>query len=342
MTEHRKMRVGMVGGGGPGNFFGAPHRTAILMDNAAELTAGALRTDPEAALESARELFFERGYPDYKTMAREEGKLPADRRIDYVTIVTPNDTHYPVAKAFLEEGIPVLCEKPLTMTLTESKHLVKESKARRLPFIVAYSYTALPMVMLAREMVHNGDIGTVRKVEAWYPQGWLATALEKTGQLQASWRTDPKQTGIGGCVGDIGTHAANLAEYISGLKITHICAELTTFVPGRPVDDDCNCLLKFDNGAKGVLHASQIAIGEENNLAIWVHGEKASLEWPQEHPNYLYTRGDNEPEKVWKRGNGYVAAYSAAAGRGSRIPSGHPEAFLEAFANNYMNFAETV
>jgi predicted dehydrogenase len=205
-----------------------------------------------------------------------------------------------------------------------------------------HNYTGYPMVKLARDMVKKGEIGTIRKIVVQYPQGWLATALEKTGQMQASWRTDPKQSGAGGCVGDIGTHAANLAEYISGLKITEICAELTTFVSGRPLDDDCNCLLKFDNGAKGVLHATQIAVGEENNLAIWVHGEKASLEWHQEHPNYLYVRRMSKPEEVWKRGNDYVAAYSAAAARGTRIPSGHPEAFLEAFANNYTNFAETV
>jgi predicted dehydrogenase len=198
------------------------------------------------------------------------------------------------------------------------------------------------MAKLARDMVKGGKLGKIRKIVVQYPQDWLATALEKTGQMQASWRTDPKQTGAGGCVGDIGTHAANLAEYISGLKITHICAELTTFVSGRKVDDDCNCLLKFDNGAKGVLHASQISVGEENNLAIWVYGEKGGIEWHQEHPNYLYFRALGEPEQVWKRGNPYVGKFSAAAGRNTRIPCGHPEAFLEAFANNYGNFCETV
>jgi predicted dehydrogenase len=216
------------------------------------------------------------------------------------------------------------------------------SEDQGLVFDLMHNYTGYPMVKLARDMVRNGDVGDIRKIVVQYPQGWLATALEKTGQMQASWRTDPKQSGAGGCVGDIGTHAANLAEYISGLKILAICAELTTFVPGRPLDDDCNCLLKFDNGAKGVLHASQIAIGEENNLAIWVHGEKASLEWHQEDPNYLYVRRMDKPEEVWKRGNGYVAAYSAAAARNTRLPCGHPEAFLEAFANNYTNFAETI
>jgi predicted dehydrogenase len=205
-----------------------------------------------------------------------------------------------------------------------------------------HNYTGYPLVKLAKDMVKNGDLGEIRKVVVQYPQGWLATALEKTGSMQAGWRTDPKQSGAGGCVGDIGTHAANLAEYITGLKITHICAELTTFVEGRKLDDDCNCLLKLNNGAKGILHASQIAIGEENNLAIWVHGEKASLEWHQEHPNYLYTSAMNEPQHVWKRGNSYIAEYSPAAGRGTRLPFGHPEAFIEAFANNYRNFAETV
>jgi len=228
------------------------------------------------------------------------------------------------------------------MNSKEAKELQRLVRKKGLVFGLMHNYTGYPMAKLARDMVKKGDVGNIRKIVVQYPQGWLATALERTGQMQASWRTDPKQSGAGGCVGDIGTHAANLAEYISGLKITHICAELSTFVAGRVLDDDCNCLLKFDNGAKGVLHASQISIGEENNLAIWVHGEKASLEWHQEHPNYLYVRRMSKPEEVWKRGNDYVGAYSAAAARNTRLPSGHPEAFLEAFANNYVNFAETV
>ncbi len=332
MTEHRKMRVGMVGGGGPGNFFGAPHRTAILMDNAAELTAGALRTDPEAALESARELFFERGYPDYKTMAREEGKLPADRRIDYVTIVTPNDTHYPVAKAFLEEGIPVLCEKPLTMTLTESKHLVKESKARRLPFIVAYSYTALPMVMLAREMVHNGDIGTVRKVEAWYPQGWLAERLEDTGSQQAGWRMDPSRAGISGCGGDIGTHAYEFVRFVAGLTAVEVSARLKSFVPGRSLDDDFTVLARLNSGAVATISASMITVGAQNDNGFRVIGDRGTVEWSMLDHMSLKVFDGGGPVKVYRLGGGY--AYFPEIMKGYlRLPSGHPEGFHEALAN---------
>jgi len=335
--------MGLIGGG-PGAFIGEVHRKASRLDGEIELVAGAFDIDPKKSQDMGKHLALDpkRVYNTYQDMIQAESALPADKRIDFVAVTTPNNWHFPIARDFLKAGFHVMCEKPMTLTSDEAKELQKLVREKKLVFGLMHNYTGYPMAKLARDMVKKGDLGKIRKIVVQYPQGWLATALEKTGQLQASWRTDPKQTGIGGCVGDIGTHAANLAEYISGLKITHICAELTTFVQGRPVDDDCNCLLKFDNGAKGVLHASQIAIGEENNLAIWVHGEKGSLEWHQEHPNYLYVRTDNEPEKVWKRGNGYVGAYSAAAARGTRIPSGHPEAFLEAFANNYMNFAETV
>ncbi len=343
MKLDRKLRMGLIGGG-PGAFIGEVHRKASRLDGEIELVAGAFDIDPNKSREMGKNLALDpkRVYSDYKEMIKAEAALPLGDRVDFVAVTTPNNWHFPIARDFIQAGFHVMCEKPMTLTSDEAKELQKLVKSKKVVFGLMHNYTGYPMAKLARDMVKKGDLGKIRKVVVQYPQGWLATALEKTGQMQASWRTDPKQTGIGGCVGDIGTHAANLAEYISGLKITHICAELTTFVSGRPVDDDCNCLLKFDNGAKGVLHASQIAIGEENNLAIWVHGEKASLEWHQEHPNYLYTRGMDEPEKVWKRGNGYVGAYSAAAGRGTRIPSGHPEAFLEAFANNYMNFAETV
>jgi len=343
MKLDRKLRMGLIGGG-PGAFIGEVHRKASRLDGEIELVAGAFDIDPKKSQDMGKHLALnpKRVYNTYQDMIQAESALPADKRIDFVAVTTPNNWHFPIARDFLKAGFHVMCEKPMTLTSDEAKELQKLVREKKLVFGLMHNYTGYPMAKLARDMVKKGDLGKIRKIVVQYPQGWLATALEKTGQLQASWRTDPKQTGIGGCVGDIGTHAANLAEYISGLKITHICAELTTFVQGRPVDDDCNCLLKFDNGAKGVLHASQIAIGEENNLAIWVHGEKGSLEWHQEHPNYLYVRTDNEPEKVWKRGNGYVGAYSAAAARGTRIPSGHPEAFLEAFANNYMNFAETV
>jgi predicted dehydrogenase len=343
MKLDRKLRMGLIGGG-PGAFIGEVHRKASRLDGEIELVAGAFDIDPKKSLEMGKNLALDskRVYSDYKEMIKAESALPAGDRIDFVAVTTPNNWHFPIARDFLKAGFHVMCEKPMTLNSDEAKELQKLVKQKKLVFGLMHNYTGYPMAKLARDMVKKGDLGKIRKIVVQYPQGWLATALEKTGQMQASWRTDPKQSGAGGCVGDIGTHAANLAEYISGLKITHICAELTSFVPGRPLDDDCNCLLKFDNGAKGVLHATQIGIGEENNLAIWVHGEQASLEWHQEHPNYLYVRRMDKPEEVWKRGNGYIGAYSAAAGRGSRIPSGHPEAFLEAFANNYMNFAETV
>ena len=343
MKLDRKLRMGLIGGG-PGAFIGEVHRKASRLDGEIELVAGAFDIDPAKSKEMGKDLALDpkRVYSDYKEMIKAESALPQGDRVDFVAVTTPNNWHFPIARDFLQAGFNVMCEKPMTLTSDEAKELQKIVKEKKLVFGLMHNYTGYPMAKLARDMVKKGDLGKIRKVVVQYPQGWLATALEKTGQMQASWRTDPKQTGAGGCVGDIGTHAANLAEYISGLKIAEICAQLTTFVAGRPVDDDCNCLLKFDNGASGVLHASQIAIGEENNLAIWVHGEKASLEWHQEHPNYLYVRGMDEPEKVWKRGNGYIGACSAAAERGTRIPAGHPEAFLEAFGNNYTNFAETV
>ncbi len=343
MAINRKLKMGMVGGG-PGAFIGDVHRKASRMDGQIELVAGAFDIDPKKSKATGKQLYLDpkRVYGDYKEMIATESALPVGERIDFVAVATPNNWHFPIARDFLKAGFHVMCEKPMTLTSAEAKELQKLAKKSKLVFGLMHNYTGYPMVKLARDMVVKKDVGKIRKVVVQYPQGWLATALEKTGNLQASWRTDPKQSGAGGCVGDIGTHAANLAEYITGLKITHICAELTSFVPGRPLDDDCNCLLKFDNGAKGVLHASQIAHGEENNLAIWVHGEKASLEWHQEHPNYLYVRRPSKPEEVWKRGNDYVAAYSKAAARNTRLPAGHPEAFFEAFANNYANFAETV
>ncbi|MCF7975071.1 MAG: Gfo/Idh/MocA family oxidoreductase [Phycisphaerae bacterium] len=343
MKLGRKLRMGLIGGG-PGAFIGEVHRKASRLDGEIELVAGAFDIDPKKSAQMGKELALDpkRVYSDYKTMINAELALPEGERIDFVAVTTPNNWHFPIARDFLKAGFHVMCEKPMTISVKDAKELVKLVKKTKLVFGLMHNYTGYPMVKLAKDMVAKNKLGKIRKVVVQYPQGWLATALEKTGQMQASWRTDPKQSGAGGCVGDIGTHAANLAEYISGLQITEICAELTSFVPGRLLDDDCNCLLKFNGGAKGLLHATQIAVGEENNLAIWVHGEKASLEWHQEHPNYVYVRPNGEPEQVWKRGNDYVGKMSAAAARGTRLPSGHPEAFLEAFANNYVNFAETV
>lgn len=339
----RKLRMGMVGGG-PGAFIGDVHRKAARMDGGIELVAGAFDINPKKSRQMGRELCIEkrRVYNDYETMIAKESALPEDERIDFVSVCTPNHTHFPIARAFLEAGFNVMCEKPMTLTVKEAEQLQEVVRSTRKVFGLMHNYTAYPMVKLARDMVRQGDLGKIRKIVVQYPQGWLARAIEKEGQQQASWRTDPKQSGAAGCMGDIGTHAANLAEYVSGLSIREIAADLTTFVKGRRLDDDGNCLLRFSKGAKGLLHASQVSIGQENNLAIWVHGEDASIEWHQEHPNYLHVDTLNAPTRIWKRGNAYVGEKSEAAGRATRLPSGHPEAFLEAFANNYCNFADTI
>ncbi len=339
----RKLRMGMVGGG-PGAFIGEVHRKAARMDGGIELVAGAFDIDPKKSAQMGREQSIDpaRVYPDYQTMVDKEAALPADQRIDFVSVTTPNKWHFPIAKTFLEAGFNVMCEKPMTMDVAEAEKLKAIVASTRKVFGLMHNYTAYPMVKLARDMVAQGDLGKVLKVVVQYPQGWLARPIEKEGQQQASWRTDPKQSGAAGCMGDIGTHAANLAQYITGLTIREIAADLNTFVPRRRLEDDGQCLLRLSKGAKGLLHASQIAIGQENNLAIWVHGETASLEWHQEHPNYLYVDTLDAPTQIWKRGNDYVGAKSAAAGRATRLPFGHPEAFLEAFANNYCNFADTI
>jgi predicted dehydrogenase len=335
--------MGMVGGG-PGAFIGEVHRKAARMDGGIDIVAGAFDIDPKKSRQMGRELCInkKRVYNDYQTMIEKESALPEDERIDFVSVCTPNHTHFPIAKAFLEAGFHVMCEKPMTLTVKEAEELKGVVQKTRKVFGLMHTYTGYPMVKLARDMVKQGDLGKIRKVIVQYPQGWLARAIEKEGQQQASWRTDPKKSGAAGCMGDIGTHAANLAEYVSGLTINEIAADLTAFVKGRRLDDDGNCLLRFNKGAKGLLHASQISIGQENNLAIWVHGEDASLEWHQEHPNYLHVDTLNAPTQIWKRGNEYVGEKSEAAGRATRIPAGHPEAFLEAFANNYGNFADTI
>ena len=339
----RKLKMGMIGGG-PGAFIGDVHRKASRMDGKIDLVAGAFDIDPKKSRQMGRELCIDpsRTYDDYKTMIKEELKLPVGERIDFVSITTPNNWHYPIACDFLKAGFHVMCEKPMTMDVKEAKALERLVKKHRKVFGLMHNYTGYPMVKLARDMVKKGDIGKVMKIVVQYPQGWLIKPIEREGQQQAAWRTDPKQSGAAGCMGDIGTHAENLSEYITGLKITQICADLTTFVKGRRLEDDGNCLLRFNNGAKGLLHASQISIGEENNLAIWIYGTKQSLEWHQEHPNYLYVNVIDGPTQVWKRGNDYVGRKSKAAARNTRLPFGHPEAFLEAFANNYMNFADTI
>jgi len=343
MKLGRKLKMGMVGGG-PGAFIGEVHRRASRMDGGIELVAGAFDINPRKSKQMGKQLYLDRKrvYGTYKEMLEKELKLPLGERIDFVSITTPNNWHFPIAKDFLKAGFHVMCEKPMTFDVKEARELKKIVRASRKVFGLMHNYTGYPMVKLARDIVREGDLGKVRKIVVRYPQGWLATALERTGHMQASWRTDPKQSGGAGCMGDIGTHAENLAEYITGLKIREICADLTIFVKGRRLDDDGNCIVKFSNGAKGVLHASQISIGEENGLAIWIYGEERGLEWHQEHPNYLYVKEPDGPVQIWSRGNNYVAERSPAAARATRLPSGHPEAFFEAFANVYCNFADTI
>ena len=342
-TLNRKLRMGMIGGG-PGAFIGEVHRKAARMDGQVELVAGAFDIKPAKSKQMGRELCIapNRTYNNYPEMIDQECALPEDQRIDFVSITTPNNWHFPIAKDFLKAGFHVMCEKPMTMTLKEAKALEKIVKSTRRIFGLMHNYTGYPMVKLARDMVLQGDLGSILKIVVQYPQGWLIHPIERQGQQQAAWRTDPKQSGAAGCIGDIGSHAENLAEYISGLKIQEICADLTTYVKGRRLDDDGNCLLRFNQGAKGLLHASQVSIGEENNLAIWIYGEKRSLEWRQEHPNYLYVKEIDAPVQIWCRGNEYITAKSPAAGRATRIPCGHPEGYIEAFANIYRNFTDTI
>jgi predicted dehydrogenase len=327
MALGRKLKMGMIGGG-PGAFIGDVHRKASRMDGGIELVAGAFDINPRKSKQMGRELMLDRKrvYGTYQQMIEGELKLPEGERVDFVSITTPNNWHFPIARDFLNAGFHVMCEKPMTFNVREAKELKKIVSKSRKVFGLMHNYTGYPMVKLARDMARGGELGKIRKIVVQYPQGWLSTALEKAGSMQAAWRTDPKQSGGAGCMGDIGTHAENL----------------TIFVKGRKLDDDGNVLLRFNNGARGVLHASQVSIGEENNLAIWIYGEDKALEWHQEHPNYLYVKVPNGPVQVWRRGNDYIGAKSPAAGRATRLPFGHPEAFFEAFANIYCNFADTV
>ena len=343
MQLERTLKMGMVGGG-PGAFIGEVHRKAARMDGGIDIVAGNFSRTPARNKETGRQLLLEPGrvYNSHEELTEKERRLPEGERVDFVSIVTPNNSHFPIAKRLLAAGFHVMCEKPMTFSVREARELRKIVAASGKVFGLMHNYTGYPMVKLARDMVRDGDLGEIRKIVVQYPQGWLASPLEKTGSVQAVWRTDPGQSGIAGAIGDIGTHCENLLEYITGLKITEICADITTFVKGRRLDDDGNCLLRFENGAKGILHVSQIAIGEENNLAIWVYGTKKSLEWHQEHPNHLAVKEPDGPVQVYRRGNSYIGAKSAAAARATRLPFGHPEAFIEAFANIYCNFADTI
>jgi predicted dehydrogenase len=321
-------------GGGRGAFIGGVHRIAAIMDGQAVLTAGAFSSDAARSKASGEDLFLDpsRVYGSYQEMAKAEAKKPADERLDFIVIVTPNHQHFPPAKLFLESGFNVVCDKPVTFNLAEAKKLRDVVKKSKKVFVLTHNYTGNAMVKQARELVQSGALGEIRKVVSEYPQGWLSTHIEASGQKQASWRTDPKRSGAAGCIGDIGTHAENLARYITGLHIDSLCADLSTFVKGRALDDDGNILVRFKGGAKGIIHASQISVGEENNLNIRVYGTKAGLEWHQEHPNQLIVKYPDKPSEVWGRGNGYVG--KAASGV-TRIPAGHPEGYLEAFGNLY-------
>lgn len=336
----RKLRMGMIGGG-PGAFIGEVHRKAARMDGMIELVAGAFDIDPAKSRQMGEEQNIDpnRTYGNYEEMIKGELALPEDQRIDFVSITTPNNWHFPIAKAFLEAGFHVICEKPMTMDVAEARELKKIVDVSGKVFALLHNYTGYPMVKQARHMVKTGELGKIQKIVVEYPQDWLLTKLEDTGQQQAAWRTDPKQAGAGGCLGDIGTHAENLAHYITGLGINEMCAELTSFVEGRPLDDDVNIIIRYNNGAKGVLHSSQISTGQENNLNIRIWGDKGALEWHQENPNYLYFYKQGEPVQTFRRGNGYLCE---AAQRMTRIPAGHPEAFLEAFSNIYKNATDTM
>lgn len=340
MAHTRKLRYGMVGGG-PGAFIGAVHRMAAALDGEIELVAGAFSSDPEKsrAQGEALSLSPDRVYASYEEMAERESALPEDERIDFVSIVTPNHLHFPVAQAFIRRGFHVICDKPLTTALEDARALVDLVREHGVIFAVTYNYTGYPMVKEAREWVRSGRLGEIRRVVVEYPQGWLAERVEERGNRQAEWRTDPARAGISSAMGDIGTHAFHLALYITGLEPEELAADLTTFVPGRRLEDDGSVLLRFRGGARGLLYASQISVGEENNLRIRVYGTKAGLEWRQENPNYLRIRYPDRPEEILKRGNDYL---SPIARHNSRLPSGHPEAFIEAFANIYRNVARTI
>ena len=334
----RRLRLGMVGGG-PGGFIGAVHRIAARLDDRFELVAAALSSDPALSRAAAADLHIapERAYGNFTEMAASEAAR--DDRIDAVAIVTPNHLHYAPAKAFLEAGIHVICDKPLTTTMEDALDLARIVRRTGLLFAVTHNYTGYPMVRQARQMLADGELGAIRVVNVEYAQDWLATPLEKTGQKQALWRTDPAQSGPAGSLGDIGTHAYNLATFVTGLSCRELAAELSTFVPGRRLDDNVQIMLRFAEGARGQLWASQVATGNQNNLRLRIYGEKAGLEWRQEEPNCLwFAQLGKTPALIYRAGPGATPV----AAHASRIPGGHPEGYLEAFAQLYADTAEQI
>jgi len=339
---NRKLRMGMIGGG-PGAFIGDIHRMAARLDGRIELVCGAFSSDPEKSKKAGEDLLLppDRAYGSYTEMIHREGELPDDKRMDFVSIVTPNHVHFEPAKLALQNGFHVVLDKPMTLNLAEAQKLKQLVDQTGQVFCLTHTYTGYPMVKEARHLIGMGKLGEIRKIYVEYPQGWLATRLEATGNKQADWRTDPARSGVAGSMGDIGTHAANLAEYVSGLKITRVCADINTIVEGRVLDDDGAVLLKFENGASGVLLASQVAAGEENNIKLRIYGEKGGIEWEQEAANRLLVKWRDKPAEVRRTGNN-VSYLSKVAAYNTRTPAGHPEGYLEAFANLYRNFANTV
>ena len=337
----RKLRMGMVGGG-RGAFIGGVHRMAAALDGKIELVAGAFSSNPKKSKLSGEDLMLDpsRVYANYQDMATQEAALPVDQRIDFVSIVARNDLHYDVAKAFLDAGINVICEKPLAFSHEQGKQLAAAVKASGKVFALTHNYTGYPMVKEAKAMVAAGKLGRILKVVAEYPQGYASSAFhdEDEGAI-SNWRMDPSVSGVSNCIGDIGSHAENLVQYITGLEIDEVAAELSTFIPGRKLDDDGNMLVRYKGGAKGVLYASQISAGDENNLNVRIYGTDASLEWHQEHPNELTLKFADAPRQIHRRGNSYNGTECAA---NTRLPFGHPEAFIEAFANVYLAAAEAI
>jgi predicted dehydrogenase len=340
---NRKLRMGMVGGGKDA-FIGAIHRLAANMDGLIELSCGALSINPEIAMASGEALFLpkDRTYTTFEEMIKAEAALPADKRMDFVTIVTPNFAHFAPAKMALEHGFHVVIEKPITFSLEEAKELKQILDKTGLTLCLTHTYSGYPLVKQIKAMIKDGQLGKIRKVWVEYPQGWLSKLSEREGNAQAAWRTDPKKSGKSSVMGDIGTHAAHLAEYVTGSKITDICAELNTMVEGRVLDDDGAVMLKFDNGAKGVLMASQVAAGEENGIRIRVYGEHGGVEWYQHEPNTLLVKWLDKPTQIYRAGGNNGHYLSPMAIHNCRTPAGHPEGYLEAFANIYRNFALTL
>ncbi len=339
-TLNRKLKYGQIGGG-RGAFIGAVHRRAAAMDGKTELIAGAFSSTPEKAKASGQDLMIadDRNYGSWEEMLETESGRPEGERIDFVNIVTPNHMHFAPAKAFLEAGFNVIMDKPMVHSSRQAQEIVEAVEQNDVVFGLTHNYTGYPMVKEAREWIKSGKLGKIQRVVVEYPQGWLLTKLEDSDVKQAEWRTDPQRSGIAGAVGDIGSHCENLVSYMTGLEIEELCADLTTFVPGRQLDDDANVMMRFTNGARGLLWCSQIATSEENDINIRVYGTEGGLEWHQEHPNWITFKDPTGPAQIFKRGNGYLGE---AATRAAQLPPGHPEAFYEAFANVFMNFTDTI